>query len=109
MTVIDLSPRLYEQIRWIARWQQVTTDELTTRALSSYLDRLEWETLQAEMDAFQAQPPDLLANYPEQYVAVHEGRVVGHDTDLSALHSRVYASMGGVSVLLAEGNQGTCR
>ncbi len=100
MTVVDLSPRLFEQIRWIARWQQVTTAELTTRALSNYLDRLEWETLQSEMDAFQAQLPDLLANYPDQYVAIHEGQVIDSDADLRTLHGRVYARMGGVPVLL---------
>ncbi len=100
MTEIDLNPRLFEQVRWIARWQNITTDELATRALSSYLDRLEWEKLQSEMDAFQAQLPALLVTYPDQYVAIHEGQVIDHDADLRALHSRVYAQMGSVPVLL---------
>jgi ferric iron reductase protein FhuF len=100
MTVIDLNPRLFEQVRWIARWQKISADELTTRALSSYLDRLEWEKLQSEMDAFRAQLPVLLARYADQYVAMHEGQVIDHDTDLRTLHSRVYARMGSVPVLL---------
>ena len=29
-TVVDLNPQLFEQVRWIARWQKVTTDELAT-------------------------------------------------------------------------------
>ena len=45
MTAVDLNPRLFEQVRRIARWQRVTSDELTSRALSSYLDRLAWEKL----------------------------------------------------------------
>lgn len=100
MTVVDLNPRLFEQVRWIARWQKVSTDELTSRALSSYLDRLEWEKLQSEMEAFQAQFPALRARYPDQYVALHEGQVIDHDPDLRALHGRVYARMGSVPVLL---------
>ena len=100
MAMIDLNPPLLEQIQGIAQWQRVSTDELTARALSSYLDRLEWEKLQSEMDAFQAQLPALLAAYPDQYVAIHEGRVIDHDTDLRTLHSRVYASMGAVPILL---------
>jgi ferric iron reductase protein FhuF len=100
MTVIDLSPRLLEQVRWIAQWQQVTADELTTRALSSYLDRLEWEKLESEMAAFQAQLPALLAAYLDQYVAIHGGQVIDHDADLRTLHSRVYARMGAMPVLL---------
>ena len=100
MTVIDLSPRLLEQVGRIAQWQRVTADELTTRALSSYLDRLEWEKLEAEMVAFQAQLPVLLATYADQYVAMHEGQVIDHDTDLRTPHGRVYANMGAVPVLL---------
>ena len=100
MTAIDLNPRLFEQVRWIARWQKVTTDELATRALSSYVDRLEWEKLQAEMEVFQAQLPALLIAYPDQYVAMHEGQVIDHDADLRTLHSRVYAQMGSIPVLL---------
>jgi len=89
MTAIDLNPRLFEQVRRIARWQRVTTDELTSRALSSYLDRLEWEKLQSEMDAFQAQLPVLMVAYTDQYVAMHEGQVIDHDADLRTLYSRV--------------------
>ena len=100
MTVVDLNPWLFEQVRWIARWQKVTTDELATRALSSYVDRLEWEKLQSEMEVFQAQLPALLTAYPDQYVAMHEGQVIDHDADLRTLHSRVYARLGSVPVLL---------
>lgn len=100
MTAIDLSPRLMEQVGWVARWQQVTADELTARALSSYLDRLEWEKLQSEMDAFEAQLSTLRATFFGQYVAMHEGQVIDHDSDLRTLHSRVYARMGAVPVLL---------
>ena len=100
MTAIDLNPGLFEQVRRIARWQRVTTDELTSRALASYLDRLEWEKLQSEMDAFQTQLPALLDAYPDQYVAMHEGQVIDHDADLRTLHSRVYTRMGSVPVLL---------
>ena len=100
MGMIDFSPRLLEQVRWIAQWQQVTADEVATRALSSYLDHLEWEKLEAEMVAFRSQLPALLAVYPDQYVAVHEGLVIDHDADLRVLHGRVYARMGSVPVLL---------
>lgn len=34
------------------------------------------------------------------YVAIHEGQVIDHDADLHALHSRVYARMGSIPVLL---------
>jgi ferric iron reductase protein FhuF len=100
MGVIDFGPRLREQVQWIAEWQQVTADEVAVRAVSNYLDRLEWEKLETELAAFQAQLPTLLNKYPDEHVAIHEGRVIDHDVDLRALHSRVYAQMGAVPVLL---------
>lgn len=78
----------------------MTAEALTARALSDYPDRLAWEKLEAEMAAFQAQLPAPLAAYPDQYVAIHEGRVIDHGADLRALHSRVYARMGSIPVLL---------
>jgi len=68
--------------------------------VAEYLDRLEWEKLEAEMAAFQSQLPELLASYGDQYVAIHDGQVIDHDADLQALHSRVYARMGSVPILL---------
>ncbi len=100
MGVIDLSPHLLEQIERLAQWQQVTAETVTARAVSDYLDRLEWEKLEAEMAAFQAQRSALLAAYPDQYVAIHDGQVIDHDADLRALHSRVYARMGFIPILL---------
>ena len=100
MTAINFGPGLLEQVQWIAEWQQVTADEVATRALTSYLDRLEWEKMEAEIAAFRSQLPALLATYPDQYVAVHEGQVIDHDVDLRALHGRVYARMGVIPVLL---------
>lgn len=100
MGVIEFAPHLLEQVQWIAAWQHVTPDEVAVHAISSYLDRLEWEKLEAEMAAFRAQLPALLAAYPEEYVAVHDGQVIDHDVDLRALHSRVYVRMGATPILL---------
>lgn len=100
MGVIDLSPHLLQQVERLAQWQKVTIETVAERAVSDYLDRLEWEKLEAEQAAFQAQLPALLATYPDQYVAIHEGQVIDHDVDLRALHSRVYARVGAIPVLL---------
>ena len=42
MALVDLNPRLFDEVRRVAKWQRLTADELTERALSSYLDFLEW-------------------------------------------------------------------
>ncbi|MCS6843769.1 MAG: hypothetical protein NZ528_05505 [Caldilineales bacterium] len=100
MPVLDLSPQLLERVEQAAQWQHATAAEVAERALADYLDRLEWEKLEAEMAAFQAQLPSLLPAYPDEFVAIHEGQVIDHDKDLRALHQRVYNRMRSVPVLL---------
>ncbi|MCA9965012.1 MAG: hypothetical protein KC423_12235 [Anaerolineales bacterium] len=43
--------------------------------------------LAQEEAAYRAQHPTLLANYPGQYVAIHQGQLIDHDPDeLTLLH-----------------------
>jgi hypothetical protein len=49
---------------------------------------------EAEKKCFWALREQLLAQYEEQYVAIHQGRVVDHDTDKLRLGLRVYQRFG---------------
>ena len=49
---------------------------------------------------FEEKLPDWQDQYPEEYVAVHNGQVVDHDHDLRTLHLRVFQLLGHVPVLL---------
>lgn len=100
MPVIEIDPALYKRVEQIAQWKHQQTDVLARQAIEDYLDRLEWTKLQAELQAFEAQREQLLTTYRDQYVAIHEGRVIDHDTDLRALHSRVYRAVEDVPVLI---------
>lgn len=42
----------------------------------------------------------LLRRYPDQYVAIHGGRVIDHDRDFDALARRVFARLGTRPVLM---------
>jgi hypothetical protein len=48
------------------------------------------EALRRERAAFTALHPTLLARYPGEYVAIHGGALVDHDTDGLALSLRVH-------------------
>jgi hypothetical protein len=48
------------------------------------------EALRRERAAFTALHPTLLAQYPGEYVAIHDGALVDHDTDGLALSLRVH-------------------
>jgi hypothetical protein len=45
--------------------------------------------MEREQAAFQAMLPQLLVQYEGQYVALHQGQVVDHDTDRAALVIRL--------------------
>jgi hypothetical protein len=45
----------------------------------------------AERDAFLRLHPELWAQYPEQYMAIHGGKLVDHDPDMGALLKRIDA------------------
>jgi predicted DNA-binding antitoxin AbrB/MazE fold protein len=47
------------------------------------------EAMLQEQGAYQAMLPELLAQYKNQYVAIHQGKVVDHDTDKIALVVRL--------------------
>ena len=100
MPAITVRPHLYEQLRQVAQWEARDTDTLVENALQDYLDRLEWQKLREELEAFAAMQQDLQARYPDQYVAIHQGQVVDHDRDLRNLYLRVYERWGHIPVLL---------
>jgi hypothetical protein len=68
---------------------------------SPYLDELEKEAIHVETEAFWAMHDDLLEMYPEQYVALHQGKVVDHDSVVSRLEERVRKKFGLLPVLIA--------
>ena len=62
----------------------------------------ELETLDDEIDAFRVMHEELFARIPGQYVAVYQGQLVDHDTDLAALYLRIQKKYPDVLVLIRE-------
>jgi hypothetical protein len=52
------------------------------------------QALAAEEQAFRQQRAQLLRRYQGEYVALHEGRVVGHGPDDEELAGRLFADLG---------------
>lgn len=50
------------------------------------------DPIYAEVAAFQNLHPELLKNYPNQYVAIYQGRLIDHDADKLALFKRIDAT-----------------
>jgi hypothetical protein len=94
---ISLPDHLYRQLKQWADMRQQRVGE----AIADYLaDTLLQETIQTaftepdpevlpESEAFLRLQPDLWEQYPEEYVAIHRGKLVDHDADKAALLQRV--------------------
>jgi capsule polysaccharide export protein KpsE/RkpR len=105
MTELQLPDALANEIKHEAETEGVTVATLLEAALRERRQRLQRAKLSAEQATWRALAPEARSRYAGQYVAIHEGEVVDHDTDLAALHRRVRARYGKLAVLLtpAEG------
>lgn len=99
MPVLSVDSAFLQKITEVSKWNQQPAVDLLTRALDDYIEKLEWEKLSWEMKAFEAMLDELIEEYEGKYVAIHQGKVIGVDDDLSTLHNRIYYEMGSVPVL----------
>jgi glutamyl-tRNA reductase len=89
MNTVILQPQLAERLNQVAKHDATTLEELVNTAVREYVDVMARRKIHAESKAFRARHAELLKRYLGEYVAVHEGNVVDHDKDLSALHQRI--------------------
>lgn len=102
--VITLEPDVAEQISYLANLsgEDVDSNVIVDRALRRYLAEFRREKVRRELQFFQQQHQTLLANYPGEYVAIHQGQVIDHDIDLRSLHLRIFDQLGHTPVLLKQ-------
>lgn len=100
MVTVNLKSDLAEQIVQLTDDSESTTEMFVNEAVREYIVRLRREKIRAETRAFEQQRDHLIAEYGDQYVAIHEGRVIDHDPDLRTLHRRVFERLGRTPVLL---------
>lgn len=99
MPVLTVDSAFLQKMTEVSQWNQQPPVDLLTHALDDYIRKLEWEKLSQEMKAFQSMLDELLVEYAGKYVAIHQGKVIGFDDDLSTLHNRIYYEMGSTPVL----------
>ena len=102
MATISLRPDLLEALDQTARQENVNVEELINAAVGQYLTQIRQRKIQVESRAFDAMKADLLAKYPGEYVAIHNGEVLDHDPDLRTLHLRVHEKHGRTPILLKQ-------
>ncbi len=102
MLTINLEPDIAEEIDQRAHEANLTPAAYVDAALRAYLAELRWDKIGVEQDAFEKQKPELLSKYRGEYIAMHEGQVIDHDSSAGTLHKRVFARLGHTPVLLKQ-------
>ena len=74
--------------------------DLVTQALRQYVWQAKEHKIDQEVEAYRAMHGELKQRLLGQYVAIHNGEVVDHDTDRHALSRRVRQKYGNAAVLI---------
>ena len=86
LAVNEMTVVLLEQV---AREKNTTPQRLVEQAIREFLRSEARRRMQREMDAFFQLHALLLADYAGEYVAIHQGKLIDHDSDQLALYQRV--------------------
>ena len=105
---LNIPQELYRRAQRIAEKRQLYVQDVLIGAiqLNDGGGRLsgmsEDDTVWREEEAFQRLHPQLLETYSGEYVAIHNGKVVDHDSDQVALYRRVSQRVPDRFVLIAK-------
>ncbi len=100
MLTVELRPELAEQLNKEAKRRQTSVDELVNQWLAEELWKQRVQIIHEESKRFQEQHAQLYRQYANQYVAMRDGVVLDHDTDLTTLHNRIRARYGDEPILM---------
>lgn len=100
MLTVTLKPDVAEHITRMAESTHLSAEVVVDKALRAYVAQTQRAKLEAETAAFDRQHAELLTRYAGSYIAMHDGQVIAHHTDLRALHQLVFQQLGHTPVLL---------
>ncbi len=101
MSIELKEPTLIKQIEQLASAASQPAEQVLEAAVETYLDELERAAIHDETQTYWAMQAELSRAYPQEYVAIRQGRVVDHDRDPGQLEQRVRAQFGLLPVLIA--------
>lgn len=99
---IGLDEKTSHQLEQLARVRSTEPAKLAHDAIRIFLRDEGRRIIEQESKAFQRLHPELLRTMPGEFVAVHHGQVVDHDSDQLAVFRRVEEAYGGQSVLIRQ-------
>ncbi|MCB0109856.1 MAG: hypothetical protein KDE53_28230 [Caldilineaceae bacterium] len=93
---------MVEELEQVAAAQNTSREELLNKAVSQFLYKVALEKMKAETAAYERMHAQLITEHLGEHVAIHNGQMVDHDSDLVALRKRIRQRFGRMPILLRE-------
>ncbi len=79
-----------------------SVNDLVNEAVANYLENLQRDRIRREIASYTQMQGDLAEHFLSQWVAIHNGELVDHDTDRARLYQRVRERYGRAAVLIRQ-------
>ena len=89
MPTVAVEPELYRRVEEAALEHKASISEILAEAVQRYLWELDRRKISEESKIYRQRHAELKAEYLGQYIAMHNGQVVDHDTDFQTLRQRI--------------------
>jgi hypothetical protein len=89
MPTVAVEAELYKRVKEAALEHETSVDAILAEAVRRYLWELNRRKISEESKIYRQRHAELKARYLDQYIAMHNGQVVDHDTDFQALRQRI--------------------
>ena len=102
MDIILLSPDLQITVSKLAEQEAKSADEVLHEAIRRYQRELNRDKLKREITAYEALHAQLKEKHLGEWVALHEGQLIDHDSDGGLLHKRLREQYGTTAILIRQ-------
>ena len=99
---IALPETVAKDLNELAKSEGIAVDRVVENALALYRRELGQDKIATEIEAYHRKYQRLRARYLGKYIAMHNGRVVDHDQDSSALYLLIRKRFGNTPVLMRQ-------
>lgn len=102
ITQLPIDAKLAESLQEVAAQRGVNVEDVMNDLARKYVREARREIIRAEFESYQAMHAELKAKYLGQHVAIHNGQLVDHDVDSTALVKRIHQQYGRNPILVTQ-------
>lgn len=99
---IEIRPDLSKQLEENAYQSNKSISDIVNEAVEQYLITQQRQVIDREIEAYTQMHASLWRTFPDQWVAIHDGKLVDQDSDRVALYRRIRARYGQTPVLVRQ-------